>query len=103
MITIIFASSKTEVKVRGFSLTYDASQHLTMDRMRELVFAKFAHHEPLDDGEQISFPQICRDKNARVYTRHAKKIYKPVFGKRIVNRYDPNLTTKPYGYVQNNM
>ena len=62
------------------------------------MFAKFTRGQH-DGREQIAFPQIARDKHARVYTKHTRKNYKPVFCKRIVNRQDPKLTTRPYGYV----
>ena len=86
------------MRIRGFTFTYAASQQITIARMKELVFAKFARGEH-DGREHIAFPQIARDKHARVYTKHTRKNYKPVFCKRIVNRQDPKLTTRPYGYV----
>jgi hypothetical protein len=61
--------------------------------MKRLIMQKYS-----GDGDYqnpTTFPQIARDKFARIFTRQATKTYKVVFDKRVICE---NGNTLPFGY-----
>ena len=84
------------LKIRGISLTYDATLTLNIGTMRELVDSYVvdgARHEKVT----INIPnKITRDKKEKhIVTKRTKKDYRVVYNKRVVNE---NYETVPYGY-----
>ena len=84
------------LKIRGISLTYDASKILNINTMRGLVDSYVIdgdRHEKLT----ITIPyKITRDKKEKnIVTKRTKKDYRVVYNKRVVNE---NYETVPYGY-----
>ena len=84
------------LKIRGISLTYDATLTLNINTMRELVDSY------VSDGDRhekvtINIPhKITRDKKEKnIVTKRTKKDYRVVYNKRIVKE---NYETVPYGY-----
>ena len=84
------------LKIRGISLTYDATLTLNIGTMRELVDSYVIdgnRHEKVT----INIPyKITRDKKEKnIVTKRTKKDYRVVYNKRVVNE---NYETVPYGY-----
>ena len=84
------------LKIRGISLTYDATKILNIGTMRDLVDSYVIdgdRHEKLT----ITIPyKITRDKKEKnIATKRTKKDYRVVYNKRIVKE---NYETVPYGY-----
>ena len=84
------------LKIRGISLTYDATKILNINTMRDLVDSYVVdgdRHEKLT----ITIPyKITRDKKKKnIVTKRTKKDYRVVYNKRVVNE---NYETVPYGY-----
>ena len=84
------------LKIRGISLTYDATLTLNIGTMRELVDSYVLdgdRHEKVT----ITIPhKITRDKKEKnIVTKRTKKDYRVVYNKRVVNE---NYETVPYGY-----
>ena len=84
------------LKIRGISLTYDATLTLNIGTMREFVESYVvdgARHEKVT----ITIPnKITRDKKEKqIVTKRTKKDYRVVYNKRVVNE---NYDTVPYGY-----
>ena len=84
------------LKIRGITLTYDASKTLNVTTMRELV------ESYVIDGDRhekvtITIPyKITRDKKEKnIVTKRTKKDYRVVYNKRVVKE---NYETVPYGY-----
>ncbi len=83
----------TKLKVRGFTLSWEASRQLTYDTLKELVH-EFAQFSPDNCKVDIPTTQIRRTKDYRVTTNHGAKKYGICYDKRVVQ---PDLTTRPYG------
>ena len=84
------------LKIRGISLTYDATLTLNINTMRDLVDSYVVdgdHHEKVT----ITIPyKITRDKKEKnIVTKRTKKDYRVVYNKRVVKE---NYETVPYGY-----
>ena len=84
------------LKIRGISLTYDATKTLNINTMRDLVDSYVVdgdRHEKLT----INIPyKITRDKMEKnIVTKRTKKDYRVVYNKRVVKE---NYETVPYGY-----
>ena len=84
------------LKIRGISLTYDATKILNIGTMRDLVDSY------VTDGDRhekvtITIPyKITRDKKEKnIVTKRTKKDYRVVYNKRVVKE---NYETVPYGY-----
>ena len=84
------------LKIRGISLTYDATLTLNINTMRDLV------NSYVIDGDRhekvtITIPyKITRDKKEKnIVTKRTKKDYRVVYNKRVVKE---NYETVPYGY-----
>ena len=89
-------TGKAILKIRGISLTYDATKILNIGTMRDLVDSYVLdgdRHEKLT----ITIPhKITRDKKEKnIVTKRTKKDYRVVYNKRVVNE---NYETVPYGY-----
>ncbi len=85
---------KTEMKVRGFTLNYNASQLLHMHTMRELVF-DFVRNEEQQEVT-VMYRRIDRNKERDLVTSMSQKAYRVVYDKRRILR--PSFDTVPYGY-----
>ena len=84
------------LKIRGISLTYDATLTLNIGTMRDLVDSYVIdgdRHEKVT----ITIPyKITRDKKEKnIVTKRTKKDYRVVYNKRVVKN---NYETVPYGY-----
>ena len=84
------------LKIRGISLTYDATLTLNIGTMRDLVDSYVLdgdRHEKVT----INIPyKITRDKKEKnIVTKRTKKDYRVVYNKRVVKE---NYETVPYGY-----
>ena len=84
------------LKIRGISLTYDATLTLNIGTMRDLVDSYVIdgdRHEKVT----INIPyKITRDKKEKnIVTKRTKKDYRVVYNKRVVKE---NYETVPYGY-----
>ena len=88
-------SGQNVCKVRGFSLTYAASQIIHFDALKKSLFLWYDDND--DDDDMITLTTcILRDKKqARIYTKKVPKKYSVVYNKRCVN---PDFTTHPFGY-----
>ena len=84
------------LKIRGISLTYDATKTINISTMRDLVDSYVIdgdRHEKVT----ITIPyKITRDKKEKnIVTKRTKKDYRIVYNKRVVKE---NYETVPYGY-----
>ena len=84
------------LKIRGISLTYDASLTLNIGTMRNLV-ESYVVDGARNEKVTINIPnKITRDKKEKhIVTKRTKKDYRVVYNKRVVNE---NYETVPYGY-----
>ena len=93
--SFILDTGITHTKVKGFDLNYAASKKIDFEKIRDIVQNQTEH-------KTISLLQsnIKRNKsNWTVETNNIEKIYRLVYDKRIIL---PNLTTIPFGYIENN-
>ena len=83
------------LKIRGITLTYDASKIINIDVMRDFVEHFVDHH--IQNKATINIPyKITRDRKERnIVTKRTKKDYRIVYNKRVVKE---NYETVPYGY-----
>ena len=82
------------VKIRGFSLTYKASEKLNFNTLKETVHAFIKHG--YKDHVDVTFPRIERKENRNVVTKNVSKRYTLVYDKR-VPQFD--FSSLPFGYV----
>ena len=84
------------LKIRGISLTYDATLTLNIDTMRDLVDS-YVMDGDRHEKVTITIPyKITRDKKEKnIVTKRTKKDYRVVYNKRVVKE---NYETVPYGY-----
>ena len=84
------------LKIRGISLTYDATKTLNIGTMRDLVDS-YVVDGARNEKVTINIPnKIIRDKKEKhIVTKRTKKDYRVVYNKRVVNE---NYETVPYGY-----
>ena len=84
------------LKIRGISLTYDATLTLNVNTMRDLV-ESYVIDGDRNEKVTITIPyKITRDKKEKnIVTKRTKKDYRVVYNKRIVK---DNYETVPYGY-----
>ena len=83
------------LKIRGITLTYDASKTINVTTMRELVELYVDHDEQKKVTITIPY-KITRDKKEKnIVTKRTKKDYRIVYNKRVVKE---NYETVPYGY-----
>ena len=83
------------LKIRGISLTYDATLTLNIATMRELVESYVDYDEQKKVTINIPY-KITRDKKEKnIVTKRTKKDYRVVYNKRVVK---DNYETVPYGY-----
>ena len=83
------------LKIRGITLTYDASKTINITTMRDLVesYVSGDHHEKVTI---TILHKITRDRKERnIVTKRTKKDYRVVYNKRVVKE---NYETVPYGY-----
>ena len=87
-------TGETVCKVRGFSLTYAASQIINMESMKESLFA-WMKNDPRPEMVTVKC-EIRRDKkNVKIVNKRVCKQYSVVYDKRVVQ---PDFSTVPYGY-----
>ena len=88
-------NGKTETKIRGITLNYDASKKINMDVMRHLVDSRVNGHN--EEKVTVVNPyKITRDKKEKnIVTNKMKKDYRIVYNKRVITE---NYGTLPYGY-----
>ena len=88
-------NGKTETKIRGITLNYNATKKINMDVMRHLVDSHVNGHT--EEKVTVENPyKITRDKKERnIVTKKMKKDYRIVYNKRVVKE---NYGTLPYGY-----
>ena len=84
------------LKIRGISLTYDATLTLNIGTMRDLVDS-YVVDGARNEKVTLNIPnKITRDKKEKhIVTKRTKKDYRVVYNKRVVNE---NYETVPYGY-----
>ena len=88
-------NGKTETKIRGITLNYDATKKINMDVMRHLVDSRVNGHN--EEKVTVENPhKITRDKKEKnIVTKKMKKDYRIVYNKRVITE---NYGTLPYGY-----
>ena len=88
-------NGKTETKIRGITLNYDATKKINMDVMRHLVDSRVNGHNK--EKVTVENPyKITRDKKEKnIVTKKMKKDYRIVYNKRVITE---NYGTLPYGY-----
>ena len=88
-------NGKTETKIRGITLNYNATKTINMDVMRHLVDSHVNGHN--EEKVTVENPhKITRDKKERnIVTKKMKKDYRIVYNKRVITE---NYGTVPYGY-----
>ena len=88
-------NGKTETKIRGITLNYDATKTINMDVMRHLVDSYVNGH--MEEKVTVENPhKITRDKKEKnIVTKKMKKDYRIVYNKRVITE---NYGTLPYGY-----
>ena len=84
------------LKIRGISLTYDATLTLNIGTMHDLV-ESYVVDGARNEKVTLNIPnKITRDKKEKhIVTKRTKKDYRVVYNKRVVNE---NYETVPYGY-----
>ena len=84
------------LKIRGITLTYDASKTINIGVMHDLV-ESYVESPNQQNKVMINIPyKITRDKKEKnIVTKRTKKDYRIVYNKRIVKE---NYETVPYGY-----
>ena len=88
-------NGKTETKIRGITLNYDATKKINMDVMRHLVDSHVNGHNE-EKVTVVNPHKITRDKKERnIVTKKMKKDYRIVYNKRVITE---NYGTVPYGY-----
>lgn len=83
---------RSEIKIRGISLTYDASLQLHFESMQRLVKQMVTGGS---DAIKLLFKQIKRPRLGVVRTVDASKRYRPVFTK---GRLLSDFSVLPYGF-----
>ena len=88
-------NGKTETKIRGITLNYDATKKINMDVMRHLVDSRVnGYYE--EKVTLVNPHKITRDKKEKnIVTKKMKKDYRIVYNKRVITE---NYGTLPYGY-----
>ena len=88
-------NGKTETKIRGITLNYDATKTINIDVMRHLVDSHVNCHT--EEKVTVENPhKITRDKKEKnIVTKKMKKDYRIVYNKRVITE---NYGTLPYGY-----
>ena len=88
-------NGKSETKIRGITLNYDATKKINMDVMRHLVDSHVNGHN--EEKVTVENPhKITRDKKEKnIVTKKMKKDYRIVYNKRVITE---NYGTLPYGY-----
>ena len=88
-------NGKTETKIRGITLNYDATKKINMDVMRHLVDSRVNGYN--EEKVTVVNPyKITRDKKEKnIVTKKMKKDYRIVYNKRVITE---NYGTLPYGY-----
>ena len=88
-------NGKTETKIRGITLNYDASKKINMDVMRHLVDSRVNGYNE-EKVTLVNPYKITRDKKEmNIVTKKMKKDYRIVYNKRVITE---NYGTLPYGY-----
>ena len=88
-------NGKTETKIRGITLNYDATKKINMDVMRHLVDSHVNGHNE-EKVTVVNPHKITRDKKEKnIVTKKMKKDYRIVYNKRVITE---NYGTLPYGY-----
>ena len=88
-------NGKTETKIRGITLNYDATKKINMDVMRHLVDSHVNGHNE-EKVTVVNPHKITRDKKEKnIVTKRMKKDYRIVYNKRVITE---NYGTLPYGY-----
>ena len=88
-------NGKSETKIRGITLNYDATKKINMDVMRHLVDSRVNGYN--EEKVTVVNPyKITRDKKEKnIVTKKMKKDYRIVYNKRVITE---NYGTLPYGY-----
>ena len=88
-------NGKSETKIRGITLNYDATKKINMDVMRHLVDSHVNGHNE-EKVTVVNPHKITRDKKEKnIVTKKMKKDYRIVYNKRVITE---NYGTLPYGY-----
>ena len=88
-------NGKTETKIRGITLNYDATKKINMDVMRHLVDSRVNGYNE-EKVTLVNPYKIIRDKKEmNIVTKKMKKDYRIVYNKRVITE---NYGTLPYGY-----
>ena len=88
-------NGKTETKIRGITLNYDATKKINMDVMRHLVDSRVNGYNE-EKVILVNPHKIIRDKKEmNIVTKKMKKDYRIVYNKRVITE---NYGTLPYGY-----
>ena len=88
-------NGKTETKIRGITLNYDATKKINMDVMRHLVDSRVNGYNE-EKVTLVNPHKITRDKKEKnIVTKKMKKDYRIVYNKRVITE---NYGTLPYGY-----
>ena len=88
-------NGKSETKIRGITLNYDATKKINMDVMRHLVDSRVNGHNE-EKVTVVNPHKITRDKKEKnIVTKKMKKDYRIVYNKRVITE---NYGTVPYGY-----
>ena len=88
-------NGKTETKIRGITLNYDATKKINMDVMRHLVDSRVNGYNE-EKVTVVNPHKITRDKKEKnIVTKKMKKDYRIVYNKRVITE---NYGTLPYGY-----
>ena len=88
-------NGRSETKIRGITLNYDATKKINMDVMRHLVDSRVNGHNE-EKVTVVNPHKITRDKKEKnIVTKKMKKDYRIVYNKRVITE---NYGTLPYGY-----
>ena len=88
-------NGKSETKIRGITLNYDATKKINMDVMRHLVDSRVNGYNE-EKVTLVNPHKITRDKKEKnIVTKKMKKDYRIVYNKRVITE---NYGTLPYGY-----
>uniref|UniRef100_A0AC34F4R3 DNA-directed DNA polymerase n=1 Tax=Panagrolaimus sp. ES5 TaxID=591445 RepID=A0AC34F4R3_9BILA len=87
---------KVVIKIRGFPLTYSASQLLTFEKMKEKIFQQFRYPSSKPDPINVDYINIKRNKEAELKNVPMVKQWIPVMKKGPVKK---DFIVEPWGYI----
>ena len=84
---------KVVMKLRGMTLDKKSGEKLTFEKFKEMI-VNYGETRPIE----FDSIRLGPDKTSRVFTKHAKKKYKPVQTKGLISKKE-RYKVYPFGFV----